>query len=115
MNKVVLLGSTGMIGSEVLKLCLSDSNIHKVVSISRNKTGIEHEKLKEIIHSDFLDFSNLSDELRDVSSLFFCIGVYTGAVDKEKFKVITYDFTVAISKAILEQSPNVNFMFLSGA
>jgi uncharacterized protein YbjT (DUF2867 family) len=43
--KVILLGATGMVGQDVLRECLLDPEVEKVVAIGRNATAQRHEKL----------------------------------------------------------------------
>ena len=54
MKKVILTGSSGMIGKGVLLECLDNNHIEEVLVINRRPTTINHPKLKEIIHQDFL-------------------------------------------------------------
>ena len=44
-----------MVGSLVLKDCLAKPQVKEVISISRRSTGIQHEKLTEILHDDMMD------------------------------------------------------------
>jgi len=55
--KAIITGSTGMVGEGVLHECLNHPQVDSVLVINRKPCGIEHEKLKEIIHKDFLDIS----------------------------------------------------------
>ena len=54
-KKVIITGSTGMIGSLVLELCLDNQEISSVISLVRRASGIKHEKLNEIILKDFME------------------------------------------------------------
>ena len=90
--KALILGATGMVGSQVLKQCLDNDAIRQVVSIGRRQAGIDHPMLKEIIHENFLDFSTLADELQQIDICYYCLGVYQSKVSKEKFWEITVDY-----------------------
>lgn len=114
-KKVIITGATGMVGSLVLQECLNSDEISEIVSISRKSAEIKHEKLTEIIHEDFTDYSTISDAFENIDVAYFCIGVYTGAVSREKFRKITVDYTVAFANALKAQSPDAAFCFLSGA
>ena len=74
--RAAIFGATGMVGGEVLEQCLANYKIKSVLAIGRRKSGVEHSKLKEIEHNDFLDFTTLEDELADVDVCFYCLGVY---------------------------------------
>ncbi len=55
--KAILLGATGMVGQGVLRECLLDPEVENVLTIGRNATGQQHEKLHEIAHKDLSDLS----------------------------------------------------------
>lgn len=113
-NKVIITGATGMIGGIVLQHCLERNDITDVISISRKTSGLKHEKLQELIHADFTNYSGLEEHFKNVDIVYFCIGVYTGAVSRDKFREITVDYTKAFADVIKVHSPNVTFCFLSG-
>jgi hypothetical protein len=64
---VILFGATGMVGQGVLRECLLDPRVERVLSIGRGVTGQSNSKLREIVHGDFLDFSPLRSELTPAS------------------------------------------------
>ncbi len=51
--KAIITGSTGMVGEGVLHECLQHPMVEQVLIVNRKPLGIEHPKLKEIIHADF--------------------------------------------------------------
>ena len=53
--KVILAGSTGFIGGEVLKQCLQHPTITSVVALGRRELPA-HDKLTSIVVEDFLSF-----------------------------------------------------------
>ena len=62
MTNVIMTGATGMIGSLVLRQCLERDDVERVTSLVRRPSGVGHAKLREIIHSDFTDFSGLAND-----------------------------------------------------
>jgi len=54
--KVIITGSTGMVGKGVLLECLESEEVESVLVVNRKPLGLQHPKLKEIIHTDFLIF-----------------------------------------------------------
>ncbi|MFC1608338.1 hypothetical protein ACFL47_10250 [Candidatus Latescibacterota bacterium] len=114
MINVIIIGSTGMIGSLVQEMCLSRDDVSSVTSITRRNTGVSHPKLTEIIHDNFLDFSGVGEHFKNQDVCFYCLGVYTGAVSKDEFRTITVDFTSAFSEMLRKQSVATSFCFLSG-
>jgi uncharacterized protein YbjT (DUF2867 family) len=114
MKKVIITGSSGMIGGLVLQECLQRDDVASVTAIVRKPSGIRHPKLGEVIHQDFLNYSGLEPYLSGQDICFFCIGVYTGQVPTEEFKKITVDYTKAFAEALKKASPDATFCFLSG-
>ena len=110
---VLILGATGMVGGEVLAQCLANDEINTVLSIGRRKSGVEHPKLKEIEHSDFLDFTALETELAEVDVCFYCLGVYQAQVSKVQFWEITVDYLEALVRAFERANTNVRFCLFS--
>ena len=56
--KVIVTGATGMVGKGVLLECLEHEDIEEVLSISRRSLGMDHPKLKELLHADFSEFDS---------------------------------------------------------
>ena len=113
--KVIISGATGMTGGIVLDHCLTSNEVSAVVSISRRKVDLDHPKLKQIIRDDFMNYDDIKAEFKDVDGVYYCQGVYTGAVSKELFKTITLDYVQAFASVLKNESPEAFFSFLSGA
>lgn len=62
MKKAILIGATGLIGSELLRQLLADSNYSEVKVIARRTTGVIHSKLKEVL-INFDDLENYKSEI----------------------------------------------------
>ncbi len=114
-RKIIITGATGMVGSNVLHECIQSSEIGHIISFVRKSTGLSHSKLQEVVLPDFLDYSAQVNLFKEVDIVYFCIGVYTGAVSKERFKEITVDYTIAFADMLKAHSPQARFCFLSGA
>ena len=93
--KVLLFGSTGMVGQGVLRECLADTGVREVVSVVRTSTGRTHPKLREIVHADFLNF----DTVRlDADACFWCLGVSSNGMTEADYTRVTHDSTVAAAR-----------------
>ncbi len=114
MKKVILTGATGMVGKGVLFECLEHDSIEEVLVIGRNELGMNHPKLKEIIHKDFTSFENIKDKLTGYDACFFCLGISAAGLKEEQYKKITYDFTMALAKTLLSLNSDMTFNFVSG-
>jgi hypothetical protein len=98
----------------ILQECLKNSDINKVTTIVRKKTGIAHPKLTEIIHTDFMDFSAIENHFQDHAICYYCIGVYTGQVPRDEFAKITIDYTKTFATTLRNNNTKTTFCFLSG-
>jgi uncharacterized protein YbjT (DUF2867 family) len=112
---VILFGATGMVGQGALRECLLDPGVEKVLAIVRRATGQRHEKLREIVHRDFLDFSGIEGELAGYDVCLFALGVSSAGMSEADYVRVTYDVTMAAASAILRRNPALTFVFVSGA
>ena len=112
--RVVLFGATGMVGSGVLLECLDSPRVDSVLVIGRSSTGVSHPKVREIIHSDFLEFKTIRGELTGADACFFCLGVSSAGMREDDYRRLTYDVTLAAANALLAESPQLTFIYVSG-
>ena len=113
--KVVILGSTGMVGKGVLLECLEDSRIEKVLLINRQSCQVSNEKITEVLHSDFLNMSNLSASLAGFDACFFCMGITSAGMDEKGYSKITYELTRQFAEIFIRANPDSIFCYVSGA
>ena len=113
-KKVIITGATGMVGKGVLLESLDHEAIGEVLVIGRNPVGMEHPKLKELIHTDFSDFSMVKDKLKGYDACFFCLGISAAGLKEEQYKRITYGFTMALASTLFENNPDMTFTYVSG-
>jgi uncharacterized protein YbjT (DUF2867 family) len=113
--KVLLFGASGMVGRGVLRECLLDPDVTTVLSIVRSSTGQQHEKLREIVHKDFRDFSSLESELSGFDACFFCLGVSSAGMSEENYRRVTYGIALAAAQTLVKLNPHMTLVFISGA
>ncbi len=111
----MVFGATGMVGQGVLRECLLDPGVTSVLSVGRTPTGKRHEKLRELQHSDFTDFSAIATEFADADACLFCLGISSVGMSEADYRRTTYDFTLAAGRAFAEQAPGATFVYVSGA
>jgi hypothetical protein len=114
MKKVIITGATGMVGKGVLLESLDHDTIAEVLVIGRNPIGIQHTKLKELIHKDFTDFSEVRTQLSGYDACFFCLGISAAGLKEDEYKRITYDFTLSLAKTLFKINPEMTFNYVSG-
>lgn len=111
--KVIITGTTGMVGEGVLLECLNQPQIEGILSVSRRPTGITHPKLKEYIVADFLSLKENDEKLKGYDACFFCAGVSSVGMKEDEYKRITYDTTLHFARA-LDPNPKMSFIYVSG-
>jgi uncharacterized protein YbjT (DUF2867 family) len=112
--KVIITGATGMVGKGVLLECLRNAEVSEVLSISRRKLGMEHPKLKELLHADFSEFKSISTHLNGYDACFACMGVSSAGINEELYTKLTYDYTLALASELQKINPKMTFTYVSG-
>ncbi len=112
---VILFGATGMIGQGVLRECLLDPDVTRVLSVARSSTGQHDDKLRELLHEDFTNFSAVERELTGYDACFFCLGVSSAGMTEADYARVTYDFTLAAARLLAKANPEMTFIYVSGA
>jgi uncharacterized protein YbjT (DUF2867 family) len=112
--KVIITGTTGMVGEGVLLECLSNPAVTEVLSVSRRPNGHAHPKLKEYIVADFLSLQANDPQLQGYDACFFCAGVTSVGKKEPEYTRISYDTTMAFARAT-GPNPLMTFTYVSGA
>ncbi len=113
--KVVVFGSTGMVGQGVLRESLLAPDVEEVVAVIRKPTGVRHPKLREVVLADFGDLTPIMDDLAGADACFYCLGVSSVGLDEAEYSVVSYDYPMAAARAFAEVSPQATFIYVSGA
>jgi uncharacterized protein YbjT (DUF2867 family) len=113
--KVILFGATGMVGQGVLRECLRDPDVERVLAVGRSATGQRHEKLAELVHSNLLDYSSVEHALTGYDACFFCLGVSSAGMSEQDYRRVTYDLTLAAAQTLARRNPGMTFIYVSGA
>jgi len=112
--KVILFGATGMVGQGVLRECLVDAGVERVLVVGRSPTGVQHAKLHEVLHDNFTDFSKIQSQLRGYDACFFCLGVSSVGMEAERYRHLTYDVTMAAANTLVRLNPGMVFTYVTG-
>ena len=111
-HKVIITGTTGMIGKGVLYECLDHPEITEVLVINRTSLGMQHAKLKEVLHKDFSDLCAIKETLQGYDACYFCLGVSVVGMNEEKYTNLTYNLTTHFAETVI--NPNMTFIYVSG-
>jgi uncharacterized protein YbjT (DUF2867 family) len=98
---VILFGATGMVGQGVLRECLLDPGVHQILSIVRTLSGQQHPNLRELVHSNFFDYSAIETQLTGYDACFFSLGVSSAGMDA--------------ATTLARLNPQMTFVYVSGA
>jgi uncharacterized protein YbjT (DUF2867 family) len=112
---VILFGATGMVGQGILRECLLDPDVQLVLSVVRTTSGQQHQKLHELLHSNFFDYSEIESQLTGFDACFFSLGVSSAGMDEAKYTHLTYDLTLSAATTLARLSPQMTFLYVSGA
>jgi uncharacterized protein YbjT (DUF2867 family) len=111
---VILFGASGMVGQGVLRECLLDPDVEKILSIGRSRTGLQHPKLREIVHQDIANLAPIEDQLRGYDACFFTLGVSSAGMKEADYRRITYDLTLGAARTLAALNPEMTFIYVSG-
>lgn len=113
--KVIIFGATGMVGQGVLLECLDHPEVSAVLAVGRSSCGIDHPKLRELLHQDFFDYSPIESELTGYDACFFCLGVSAAGMSEEQYHRLTYELTLSAAGTLVRLNPSMTFCYVSGA
>lgn len=113
--RVLVTGSTGMVGEGVLQVCLQHPAVDKVFALNRRSVGFSHPKLTEILLPDFHQLKTVEDQLKGLDACYHCMGVSSIGADESTYKDITYTLSILLGETMSRLNPDSVFCYLSGA
>lgn len=114
--KVIITGATGMVGEGVLYECLQNPEVTEVLVLTRRPSEYNHPKMKEIIHKDLFDISNIKEQLKGYDACFFCLGTTSLGKSPDEYYNTTYTLTMNMAKVMSEANKGTMvFCYVSGA
>lgn len=112
--RVIVFGVSGMVGHGVLDACLRDARVDDILVVGRRPLNLRHPKVREVVHTDFTDFTAIQGEFEGLDACFFCLGVSAAGRSEEEYTRITYDYTLAAARAVGADNPSLTFAYVSG-
>ena len=113
--KIIITGSTGMVGEGVLHECLKSDKVDQILVINRKPCGITDPKLKEVIQEDMFEIPKYEEHLKGYDACFYCLGTSSLGIDKITYYKITYSLTTKIAEVLCKYNPDMVFCYVSGA
>jgi len=104
-HSAMILGASGLIGCEVLSLCLGSDHYDRVIAPIRRPLNINHEKLSEMV----IDFDMPPWEtLFPVDHVYCCLGTtIKKAGSQENFMKVDHDYPLAFGGAAKKWNASV--------
>jgi uncharacterized protein YbjT (DUF2867 family) len=112
---ILLFGGSGTAGGAVLQACLNTPVVAELRVIVRKPLGRTESKVREFVHTDYLDYTAVAEAFRAVDACLFCLGTSVTQVSKEEYVKISHDYPVAAAKMLKRESPGAAFHYISGA
>jgi uncharacterized protein YbjT (DUF2867 family) len=116
--RVILFGSTGMVGQGVRRECVLDREVEAMLEVVRRASGPSlgrrSEKVRELVTNDFYDFSRTEAAFAGYDACLFCLGVSAVGMKEAEYRRVTYDLTMAAARAALRAGVGT-FVYVSGA
>ena len=112
---VLILGATGMVGQGVLRECLLDEGVTRVVTLGRSPTGQSHPKLREIVHGELLNLRPIEGQLTGLDACFYCLGASATGLSEADYTQINYVLTMSVAEALARIDPDMTFVYVSDA
>ncbi|AXF86132.1 hypothetical protein DTO96_101873 [Ephemeroptericola cinctiostellae] len=112
--KIILTGSTGMVGEGVLFECLSNQAVDEVLMVNRKHYELKHPKLKELIVPDFFQIKSFAEQIKGYDACFYCAGISSVGLSEKEYAEITFDTTLHFAETLVEVNPSMVFIFVSG-
>ena len=82
--------------------------------INRKPCGVHHPKLKEIVHSNFYDFSKIKKELDGYNAAFLCLGVTSVGKKEEEYTKLTHTLTMHLAETLVSVNKDMTVCYVSG-
>jgi len=122
-KRVVVMGGTGGVGSQVVRLLIKDPRVSQVTAIVRSAKGVKFwvddpnanlAKFKEYVVADFDKLDQHEDAFKGHDALISCVGMYTSRVkSEEEFLKVEHDYA-KVAATFSRKHGATSFGYLSG-
>jgi hypothetical protein len=119
---IAIFGATGTAGDGILKAALANPDISKIHVITRRATprieeGVESGKVEMTLHTDYLDYSAVQEQIAEADAVYWAIGIRSVGVDEETYGMIHVDFPARFVDAwtSVSDKPDLSFHYISSS
>ena len=121
-NVVAIFGASGTAGDGILKAALGDPEIRKIHvitcrSTARIEEGIASGKVQMTRHMDYLNYESIQEQVSEVDTVFWAIGISSVGADKETYGKIHVDFPMQFVRlwTRINRESDLQFHFISSS
>jgi len=96
-QKVILVGASGLIGSQLLKLLIESAEVSEIVALLRKPLNLANSKVVELM----IDFNEMESFLADINGdiIFCCLGTTKAATpDSNLYRKIDLEYPIRIAE-----------------
>jgi len=111
---VIIFGATGMVGQGVLRECLRDPGVGRVLCAGRHAASQHDPKLRNVVVADPGNLADVAADLAGLDACFFCLGVSAAGLSEEQYRRLTYDLTLGAARTLAALNPGMTFIYVSG-
>jgi hypothetical protein len=119
---IAILGASGTAGDGILKAALADPDIRKIHVITRRETprieeGVATGKVQMTLHTDYLDYSAVREQIAEADAVYWAIGTSSVGVDEETYGMIHVDFPARFVAewTSVSDKPDISFHYISSS
>jgi nucleoside-diphosphate-sugar epimerase len=112
--KVIITGSTGMVGKAVLLECIDSLAIDHILLINRKSLGNISPKVEELIVDDYDQLAQHADRLTGYDACYHCMGVSALGLSEEQYTRLTLAYTQQLADVLYDHNPDMTFIYVSG-
>jgi hypothetical protein len=119
---IAIFGASGTAGDGILKAALADPDIQKIHVITRRSTprieeGIASGKVQMTRHMDYLNYASIQEQIAEVETVFWAIGISSVGADEETYGRIHVDFPMQFVRlwTRINTASDLSFHFISSS
>ncbi len=119
---IAIFGATGTAGDGILKAALANPDISKIHVVTRRTTpridaGVDSGKVEVTLHTDYLDYSSVHEQIAEADAVYWAIGINSVGVDEKTYGMIHVDFPARFVDAWTTASdkPDLSFHYISSS
>ena len=119
---IAIFGATGTAGDGILKAALTDPWIRKIHVITRRSTprieqGIAAGKAEMTVHQDYLDYSDIHEQMSEVDTVYWAIGISSVGAEEETYGRIHVEFPLRFLEewTSVSDKQDLSFHFISSS